>query len=84
MDLCHHYETSIYAQTHAQDIHASLASLHITNWKRHISFLSQSLGVSMAIDDQESPAIHKNMLSNALHLNANFFQIDHLDRLSQP
>ena len=34
-ELCNHYENSVYAQTHAQDIHANLTNLHITTWKEH-------------------------------------------------
>ena len=31
--LCSHHENSIYTQTHAQDIHASLTNLCIATWK---------------------------------------------------
>ena len=32
-ELHNHYEISIYAQTHAQDIHSSLANLCNATWK---------------------------------------------------
>ena len=32
-ELCNHYENSIYAQTHAQDICTSLTNLCIARWK---------------------------------------------------
>ena len=89
--LCHHYETFIYAQTHAQDIHASLANLSFAKWKGAIqSFLnyweSQWLLIdkSTTITDQELPAVHKSMLCNATCSNPNFLQVEHLDCLGLP
>ena len=90
MELHHHYETSIHAQTHAQDICASMASLCIANRKGTFQSLlnhweSQWLLInkSTPIDDQESPAICKNVLSDAICSNSDFFQINHLDKLRQ-
>ena len=38
---------------------------------------------STPISNQESPAIHKNFLCNAICLNYNFLQVEHLEMLSQ-
>ena len=63
-ELCNHYECSIYAQTHAQDIHASLTSLHIATWKGTFqSFLNHWESQWLLVDkstplcNEELPAV---------------------------
>ena len=60
-ELCNHYTSSIDAQTHAQDIQANLANLHIATWKGTFqAFLSDwesqrlLIDKSTPISDQES------------------------------
>ena len=81
-ELCHHYENSIYAQTHAQDIHAGLGNIDIVNCKGTFqSFImhweSQWLlfDKSTPISEQESPAVCKNLLCNVIHSNPNFLRV---------
>ena len=81
--LCHHYENSIYAQMHAQDIHENLANLHTATWKGTFqAFLnhweSQWLLIenSTMLRNQESSTVHKSMLCNALYSNPNFFRLN--------
>ena len=72
-ELCNHYESSIYTQTHAQDIHTSLMKLCITTWKgifqsffNHWESQWVLVDKSTPLRDQESPAVHKSMLCNSI------------------
>ena len=85
-----HYENSIYAQTHAQDIHENLTNLCIATWKGTFqAFLNHWESQWLLIDkstvlcNQESPPVCKSMLCNAIHSNPDFLQVKHLDKLSQ-
>ena len=68
----------------------NLANLHITTWKETFQEIlnhweSQWLLIdkSAPISNQESPAVCKSMLCNAIHSNPDFLQVEHLDKLRQ-
>ena len=79
-ELCYHYENSLYAQTHIQDIHTSQANLCIAHWKGTFqSFCNRCKSRLLLVDksipivDHEMPAICNSLLCNAICLNPDFF-----------
>ena len=75
---------------HAQDIRTNLANLCIEMWKGTFqAFLNHwkpqwiLMDRSTTLSDQESTAVHKSMLCNAIHSNPEFLQIEHLDKVGQ-
>ena len=81
-ELRHHYENCTYSQTHVQDIQANLTNLCIATWKGtfhvflnhwELQWLLTDKGTP--ISNQESPAVHKSMLCNAIHSNPSFLSI---------
>ena len=74
-----------------QDILANLANLHLATWKATIQvFLNHweyqwlLVNKSTPISDQQSPMVCKSMLCNAIHLNHNFLQVEHLESSVRP